>query len=132
MRQCGIPVRVGACLCRFCAEIRSVFSLKLSWRNTQYGISLYSVCVTGLAAATFWFIPPGFQQELFRTTGTFSGRTVFQPHLIIFMGIEIKSLVERTCVVKWSDVWGTSGPVRPRLIQALSAAETKPRLVYDA
>ena len=49
-----------------------------------------------------------------------------------FMDAEMNSLVERECVVMWSDVRGSSGPVRPRLIQTLSAEETKPRLMYDA
>ena len=44
----------------------------------------------------------------------------------------MKSLVERGCIVKWSDTHGPSGPVRPRLIQALSVEDAKPRLMYDA
>ena len=44
----------------------------------------------------------------------------------------MKTLVERGYVVKCFDVRGLSFPVRPRLIQGLSAEETKPRLIYDA
>ena len=49
-----------------------------------------------------------------------------------FVNAEIKSLVERGCVVKRSEVRGPPGPVRLRLIQAVSVEETKPRLIYDA
>ena len=49
-----------------------------------------------------------------------------------FVDAEMNSLVGRGCVVKWPDVRDSSGPVRPRLIQALSVEETKPRLIYDA
>ena len=49
-----------------------------------------------------------------------------------FVKAEMKSLVARGCIVKWADVRGPAGPSRPRLIQALSVEETKPRLIYDA
>ena len=49
-----------------------------------------------------------------------------------FVDVEMNSLVERGCLVKWSSVRGPSGPVRPGLIKALSVEETKPRLIYDA
>lgn len=44
----------------------------------------------------------------------------------------MQSLVERGCVVNRSDVRGPSGPARPRLVQAMSVEETKPRVIYDA
>lgn len=49
-----------------------------------------------------------------------------------FVESEVQSLIARGCVAKWSDVKGPAGPVRPRLIMALSVEETKPRLIYDA
>lgn len=49
-----------------------------------------------------------------------------------FVDAEMRSLIARGCVVKWADVRGRAGPARPRLVQALSVEETKPRLIYDA
>ena len=49
-----------------------------------------------------------------------------------FVRTEMQALITRGCVVKWADVRGPEGPARPRLIQALSVEETKPRLIYDA
>ena len=45
---------------------------------------------------------------------------------------EMRALIARGCVVKRTDVRGPAGRERPRMIQALSVEETKPRLIYDA
>ena len=47
------------------------------------------------------------------------------------MDTEVQAIVDRGCVVKWADDRGPGGPPRPRLVMALSAEETKPRLIHD-
>ena len=49
-----------------------------------------------------------------------------------FVDMEMQSLIDRGCVVKWADVRSPTSPPRPRFVMALSVEETKPRLIYDA
>ena len=49
-----------------------------------------------------------------------------------FVKAEMRALIARGWVVKWTDVRGPAGRERPRMIQALSVEETKPRQIYDA
>ena len=49
-----------------------------------------------------------------------------------FVDTEVQSLIARGCVVNWKDVRGRVGLERPRLIQALSVEEKKPRMNHAA
>ena len=49
-----------------------------------------------------------------------------------FVDAEMHSLIARGCVVKWKDVRDRAGLEMPRLIQALSIEETKPRILHAA
>ena len=49
-----------------------------------------------------------------------------------FVKAEMRALIARGCVVKWTDARGPAGRERPRMIQAFSVEETKLRLIYDA
>ena len=53
------------------------------------------------------------------------------PSFAGFVDAKVQALIDRGCVVKWSDVRGPEGPPRPPLVMALSVEETKPRLIYD-
>ena len=91
-----------------------------------------------IRSTTFCLILPGSIESSSVQRGMFSGSSVavFANRIpsshASFVDTEMKSLVERGCAVKWSDVRGPSEPVRPRLIQELSVEETKPRLIYHA
>ena len=45
---------------------------------------------------------------------------------------EVRALIARGCLVKWTNVRAPAGRERPRMIQAFSVEETKLRLIYDA
>ena len=49
-----------------------------------------------------------------------------------FVDAEMQSLLDRGCISRWADVKSSTGPVRPRMIMALSVETSKPRLIYDA
>lgn len=53
------------------------------------------------------------------------------PHAA-FVRTEMRTLITRGCVAKWADVRSPMGPARPRMMQALSVGQTKPRLIHDA
>lgn len=44
-----------------------------------------------------------------------------------FVDAEMRTLLDRGCIVKWSEVRGPSGPERPRMLMALSVETSKPR-----
>ena len=49
-----------------------------------------------------------------------------------FVQQEVRDLVHRGCLVKWTDVRGAAGPPRPRLILSISVEPQKPRMIINA
>ena len=104
--------------------------MKLSWRDTLSGMSLYRICVTGLVyefLADFCRRPSRMLPYIVeRFPGAVFANRIPSSHGS-FVDAERNSLVERGCVVNWSDIRRPSGLVGPRLIRALSVKEPKPR-----
>ena len=49
-----------------------------------------------------------------------------------FVRDEVQALVQRGCLVPWSEVRGEGGPARPRLVLSISVEPDKPRLIINA
>lgn len=69
------------------------------------------------------------KKEVF--TGSRYPNCILDAHVQFVEG-EVRSLIQKGCLVPWAQVQGSDGPRRPRLIQALSVEPSKPRLVYYA
>lgn len=59
-------------------------------------------------------------------------RNRIPPRFSPFVQAEVQTLVDRGCVLPWSEVRAPGGPRRPRLVMALTVEPSKPRLIFDA